>query len=51
MLTQKPIHLVWLGCTFIGLALIEKDNYLNVHKQENDDWKLYANIWNTSAPQ
>ncbi|AUD05777.1 nuclear transport factor 2 family protein [Spirosoma pollinicola] len=29
----------------------EKGNYLNVWKQENGDWKLYANIWNTSAPQ
>ena len=31
--------------------ITEKGNYLNVYKQENDDWKLYANIWNTSAPQ
>ena len=50
MLTQKPINFVCLAGT-IGLALVEKGNYLNVWKLENGDWKLYANIWNASAPQ
>lgn len=30
--------------------VVERGKYLNVWRQEDGDWKLHANIWNTSPP-
>lgn len=29
--------------------VVERGKYLNVWKQEDGDWKIHANIWNTSS--
>lgn len=30
-------------------SVVERGKYLNVWKQEDGTWKIYANMWNTSA--
>ncbi|NND08693.1 MAG: nuclear transport factor 2 family protein [Saprospiraceae bacterium] len=29
---------------------IDKGKYINIWKNENGEWKMYSNIWNTSLP-
>ena len=31
-------------------STIEKGKFINIWKKVDDDWKLYANIWNSSLP-
>jgi len=31
-------------------STVEKGKYINIWMLENKDWKLYANIWNSSMP-
>lgn len=30
--------------------IVDKGNYINIWKQENGEWKIYSNIWNSSLP-
>ena len=32
------------------IGTIDKGKYINIWKNENGDWKIYSNIWNTSLP-
>jgi ketosteroid isomerase-like protein len=29
---------------------VDKGKYINIWKMEDDEWKLYSNIWNSSQP-
>jgi hypothetical protein len=30
--------------------VIDKGKYVEIWKKENGEWKIYADIWNTSLP-
>jgi len=30
--------------------IIDNGKYINIWKKENDEWKLFSNMWNTSMP-
>lgn len=31
-------------------GIVENGKYINIWKQENGDWKVHSNIWNSSMP-